>query len=134
MPTAIEWVAILDPTKHWRDRSRSVADAILLALADVPETEAISTRMLAERLWPEETARGPVMIPARIKLLPKAITLAARELTDCWFKGEPYKWMGTVAYPKLWHAPKVTRREPCPHCAGTGIEPQLDPELQSPKE
>ena len=122
MPTPQEWQAHIAIGIHYKARFKYLEEHVRNVLGGLLDDE-LTTIQLVEVLFPMRSARGSLE-GTRQALFQHLMKAAKYGLADCCRKdmdATPRKRYGAVMYPWLWHAPKVTKRQPCPHCAGKGF-------------
>ena len=109
-PHLEETLAALHPGLRYATACDLIANQVHQILTTIPRDKPIDTMALAVRLLPSTCK---VSHPAEYNRLFRILKdLARGQLKDCTSPGTPRKYMGRVAYPKLWHTGPLHSYDP----------------------
>lgn len=112
-----EWTLALAPEVHWQTAYATVAREVKAYLAG--RSEACSTFVLAEALFPAMSTRDLAQLDARKRMFRALMAQATRDLKDYVSKGPQVRRRFGNVTPWSWHdkAP-ASNAGACPHCGG----------------
>lgn len=118
-----EWTKLLAPEIDWRTCYPQVTKEVRAWLAKNKDYGQHTTQELVEGMFPEDLAKGPAGLAARVRLFRAVQAMAFNDLRDCAAKGPPRMLRHTNKQVRPWIWSHPAPKECCPLC-GQAIPPE----------